>query len=406
MRILHTSDWHLGQRFHGRERYEEHAAALDWLVQTIQAEQVETLIVAGDVFDVNNPPNIARRLYYQFLTRLRTTPCRHVVIIAGNHDSPNMLEAPRELLRELGIHVIGAATEDIADELITLHDDHGKPEALVAAVPFLRDQDLRRTLSVESAAARFERVRQAISQHYHSLAAAIPAEFKSADLPVIATGHLYASGAQASDRQDNIYLGNLENISASDFPEAFHYVALGHIHRPQAVGGMSHIRYSGSLIPLSFSKTKDQKCVVLLDFEGAHLAAIREIEVPVFRRLKTITGELDYVKERLERLHRDYNEGLPAWVEVVVTGQDLTPSVADDLRAFVESLHCEILIVKLIGNKEEYGRPLTGTDLHALTPEEVFRRRCELEGYSKEKMNELMRTFRELREWMQAQDAD
>ncbi|RME09699.1 MAG: exonuclease subunit SbcD, partial [Bacteroidetes bacterium] len=144
MKILHTSDWHLGQKLTGRDRDEEHRLALDWLADFIAQEKVDVLVVAGDVFDIHNPPNSARELYYRFLRKLIQSSVRHVVVIGGNHDSPNMLEAPKELLQLLGIHVVGAATGHVSDEIIELKDADGKVELVVAAVPFLRDQDLRK----------------------------------------------------------------------------------------------------------------------------------------------------------------------------------------------------------------------------------------------------------------------
>ena len=117
MKIIHTSDWHLGQKFLYNDREAEHQMALDWLLDTITQNEVDGLVVAGDIFDIGNPPNYARRMYYRFLTQLIHTSCRHVLITGGNHDSPAMLNAPRELLQALNIHVVGAATENLEDEL-------------------------------------------------------------------------------------------------------------------------------------------------------------------------------------------------------------------------------------------------------------------------------------------------
>ena len=143
MKILHTSDWHLGQRFLFNDREQEHQRALDWLADTIRTQEVDALIVAGDIFDINNPPNYARTMYYRFLTSLLGTSCRHIIITGGNHDSPSMLNAPRELLRLLNIHVVGAVGDALEEELVELKDSEGELELVVAAVPFLRDRDLR-----------------------------------------------------------------------------------------------------------------------------------------------------------------------------------------------------------------------------------------------------------------------
>ena len=120
MKILHTSDWHLGRSLYGRKRYKEFSAFLDWLAQTIEDENVDALLVAGDVFDTSTPSNRAQELYYRFLCRVAASSCRHVVVVAGNHDSPSFLNAPKELLRALNVYVVGAVTESLEDEVIVL----------------------------------------------------------------------------------------------------------------------------------------------------------------------------------------------------------------------------------------------------------------------------------------------
>ncbi len=401
MRFLHTSDWHLGQKLLFSDREEEHGQALDWLHRMIVEHQVDALIVAGDIFDIGNPPNYARRLYYGFLTGLRTTSCRHVVITGGNHDSPSMLDAPRPLLQALNIHVVGAATGEPSDELIELLDGQGKVEAVVAAVPFLRDRDLRYGVAGEGGQERQERIQEGIRRHYAELAEAAGG-YRDAGVPILATGHLYARGAQASAKQDNIYIGNTENIDAADFPELFQYVALGHLHRPQLVGGREHIRYSGSLIPLSFSETKDDKGVYLVDFEQGRRGGIRFIEAPVFRRLKTIEGTLDEVKQSLRRFEERGERRLRPWVEVIVHTDELIPQLDVQLNEFTEGMNLELLKIRLQrldyrGLNEQAVEEIDLQDMDAL---EVFRRKCESFGSPPEEQSALEATFRELQQWL------
>ena len=143
MKVLHTSDWHIGRTLYGRKRYEEFEAFLNWLAETIQQEQVDALLVAGDIFDTSTPSNRAQELYYQFLGCVAASSCRHVVLIAGNHDSPSFLNAPRELLKALHVHVIGSIPEKREDEVLLLRRADGSPELIVCAVPYLRDRDIR-----------------------------------------------------------------------------------------------------------------------------------------------------------------------------------------------------------------------------------------------------------------------
>ena len=143
MKILHTSDWHIGRTLYGRRRYEEFEAFLAWLLATIEREQVAVLLVAGDVFDSSTPGIRAQELYYRFLCRVADSCCRHVVAIAGNHDSPSFLEAPRELLRALDVHVVGVSGDNPMDEVLVLRNQQNNPELIVCAVPYLRDRDIR-----------------------------------------------------------------------------------------------------------------------------------------------------------------------------------------------------------------------------------------------------------------------
>ena len=160
MRLLHTSDWHLGKRLFDKERYDVFENFLTWLLSTIRKERVDTLIVAGDIFDTAVPTNKSLRLYYDFLSHLSGSGCRHVVIVSGNHDSPTLLEAPKEILASLGVHVIGGA-ENPENEVIELKDSSGKLEGVVCAVPFLRERDILR-LKDDSTLCRREVIRVAV----------------------------------------------------------------------------------------------------------------------------------------------------------------------------------------------------------------------------------------------------
>lgn len=399
MKILHTSDWHLGQRLLFNDREQEHQRALDWLAATIREHAVDTLIVAGDIFDINNPPNYARTMYYRFLTGLLGTSCRHIVITGGNHDSPAMLNAPRELLRLLNIHVVGAVTGDLQDEIIELKDREGRLEMVVAAVPFLRDRDLRFSQSGEGGYERLQRVREGMAEHYRQIAALMES-YREAEVPLMATGHLYASGAKASGRQDNIYAGDVENIDAGQFPDIFHYIALGHIHRPQVVGEQEHIRYSGSLIPLSFSETKDDKSVYILHFQQDQLLEVETINLPVFRRLKSITGDLQKVKERLRRFDQKGGRELKPWIEVIVETDRLIPRLDLQLRDFTKDMDLQLLKIKIERQGDLLRRTTADTvnldDLEDV--ESVFRKKCMRFGSPPEQMDELLESFRELKD--------
>ena len=282
--ILHTSDWHLGRRLYGRMRYEEFEAFLSWLQDTISAQQVDVLIVAGDIFDTMTPSNRSQALYYEFLGKVSKSCCQHIVIVAGNHDSPTFLDAPSNVLKLLNVHVVGTACDDLNDEVMVLDNTDGTPHCIIAAVPYLRDRDVRGSSAGESAQSKDANVIAGICGHYNDVADI--AKAKQAELvkthqshiPIIATGHLFAAGGTTTDDDGvrELYVGSLGKVSADMFSESFDYVALGHLHVPQRVGGRETIRYSGSPIAMGFGEARQQKQVLLIQFgiaENEHLTA-------------------------------------------------------------------------------------------------------------------------------------
>lgn len=272
--ILHTSDWHLGRRLYGRMRYEEFEAFLNWLQETISAQKVDVLIVAGDIFDTMTPSNRAQALYYEFLGKVSKLCCEHIVIVAGNHDSPTFLDAPSKVLKFLNVHVIGTACDDLNDEVLVLDAVDGTPHCIIAAVPYLRDRDVRGSHAGESMDCKDTNVIKGIRAHYDEVASIAKArqehlsDAHQRHIPIIATGHLFAAGSKTTedDGVRDLYVGSLGQISADMFDDGFDYVALGHLHVPQRVGGCEHIRYSGSPIAMGFGEAKQQKQVLLVEF--------------------------------------------------------------------------------------------------------------------------------------------
>ncbi|RDV16010.1 exonuclease subunit SbcD [Pontibacter diazotrophicus] len=402
MRVLHTSDWHLGQRLVNLERTEEHQHFLNWLLQTIEQEQVEALIMAGDVFDNGAPSNTALKLYYDFLRKVCATCCRHIIITGGNHDSVSTLNAPRELLECFNIYVIGGATPDPLDELIELRNTQGVLELVVCAVPFLRDRDIRLSVAGESYEERETRIKEGIAAHYEAFVPHLQ-QYKEQDIPVVATGHLFAAGSTASDSEKEIHVGNLGQIGADQFPKEFDYVALGHLHRPQQVNKRHHIRYSGSPIPLSFSEVTDKKVNYVLDFKDGKLADLKELEIPCCRKLVRFKGSLEKVKQQLA-VYDNSDYTLTAWAEIQVELDTPLPDLNQQLEE-VLSLKPEIqllihrppLIKATVQTLEQQVHE--EVDLHTLREKDVFLKRCE-SAYPDSDHAELVATFSELLELM------
>lgn len=274
--LLHTSDWHLGRRLYGKPRYDEFKQFLDWQLQTLREQKVDVLLIAGDIFDTTAPSNQAQNLYYDFLSQVCHTDCRHVIIVAGNHDSASFLEAPKQLLKSFNIHIIGSMTDTPTDEVITLSDKSGQPELIVMAVPYLRDRDVRTVGHGERLDDKERKLAQGIKAHYAQIAdiamaqqAQLKAKYKRT-IPIVATGHLFTVGGQTmeGDGVRDLYVGSLGSIGAEIFHPHIDYVALGHLHIPQVVGGQPHIRYAGSPIAMGFGESRQQKQVHLLRFDA------------------------------------------------------------------------------------------------------------------------------------------
>jgi exonuclease SbcD len=302
LRILHTADWHLGHRLYDRDRTPEHRAALAWLLDTVEEEGIDVLIVAGDVFDVANPSNQARELYYEFLGQLARTKCLAAVVVGGNHDSPAMLDAPKEVLKWLNLHVVGSARTQVQEEVVSIAMP-GKdgPSIIIAAVPYLRERDIRKAKFGETSEERLVGLQQGISGHYREVAEAAEALRQNPETPIIATGHLFAGGASDhEEKKSYIYQADEHNIEGGQFPEVFDYVALGHIHRAQRVGGAEHIRYCGSLVPLTFVEGQQVRSVRIVEIgkAGAPITS-RQVNVPYFRTLLRLNAEVDEVKQAL-----------------------------------------------------------------------------------------------------------
>jgi exonuclease SbcD len=405
MKILHTSDWHLGQKFQHRDRSEEHQSALHWLTETIQAESIDCLIVAGDIFDIGNPPNYARRMYYRFLTSLLSTSCRYIVIIGGNHDSPAMLNAPKDLLEAMNVYVLGTTTGDLHDQVLKLRNKEGKLEAVVAAVPFLRDKDLRASIAGETGEERKLAIRAGIRAHYQSISELVT-PYRAQEIPTIAMGHLYVKGSYASDERANIYIGDTENIEAEQFSDLFDYVALGHIHRAQTFPTNERVHYSGSILPLSFSETKDDKIVKIVEIEAGSRIKVREVPVPLFRRLKTIELPFEELKVRLQQLHEDYKDERTVWVDAIVTDDKMIPNLDLELRELARPLNVELLKIRTTFRTNTYAFTYTERDLKDLNPLDVFLEKCKSQNLDSQETEELLSTFKELQAWMLESDSD
>lgn len=400
MRILHTADWHIGKRLHQHDMEEDFAHFAAWLVQTVQAESIDVLLVSGDIFDLANPSAAARQQYYYLLKQLMPLDCQ-VILTGGNHDSPAMLNAPRELLAALRIHIVGQLPEQWEDVLIPIGDN---PSAVVAAIPYLRDADLVKYAAEETYEERQAAVCAGIAQVFSAIAEQASAKYPG--VPLIGMGHLYTAGATLTESERDIQVGNLGAFPVDLFPAAYDYIALGHIHRPQQPG--DSVWYSGSPLALSFSEYRDSKRVVILDTATNEK---QSLPIPVFRQLIRIMGDLASCREKLAAIAIPATE-LPAWIEVVVQEENTDPAIRLAVEAMVDEFNAAGNNAVIIKHKLQFATIASDTrhlfdaerdSIQALSPLKVFARRLEKEPLTDESSAMLAEAFEEL--WQEAQQS-
>lgn len=396
MRVLHTSDWHIGRTLYGRKRYEEFESFLTWLAETIQQNRIDALLVSGDVFDTSAPSNRAQELYYRFLCRVAASVCRHVVVVAGNHDSPSFLNAPKELLRALDVHVVGSSTENTEDEVLVLRNEQDAPELIVCAVPYLRDRDIRVAEAGESVEDKERKMIEGIRNHYATVAALAEQkrEELGADIPIVGTGHLFTAGGQTVDGDGvrELYVGSLAHVTAGIFPASFDYLALGHLHMPQKVNGSETIRYSGSPLPMGFGEAKQQKSVCQVEFHNT-AASVQLIDVPVFQELECVTGDWDAISSRILELSAMDFQG---WIEVIYKGDE----VIGDLRTRLEAVICgtQMEVLRIKNNRiidRVLGQIHEEETLDDLNVNDVFERCLAANDVPEDLRSELLRAYQE-----------
>ncbi|MBN3767591.1 exonuclease subunit SbcD [Burkholderia sp. Ac-20365] len=390
MRILHTSDWHLGQNFMGKSRQAEHQALIDWLITQVDSHHVDAVIVAGDIFDTGTPPSYARELYSQLVVKLHAAGVS-LMLLGGNHDSVATLRESSALLECLSTTVTPSAAEP-ARQVRTLPlrrasrsgEVGSEVGCIVCAIPFIRPRDVIQSEAGESAEQKLRSLQESIQRYYHDVyQAAVELQTKLSseqgrNIPIIGTGHLTTVGASASDSVREIYVGALEAFPTNAFPP-FDYLALGHIHRPQKVGGHEHIRYSGSPIALSFDESSQQKEVLLVDVDENGLRAVTPLTVPTFQTLVAIKGNLKSLAAEFKEIAQHATDK-PVWVEVTVSEDDYLTDLPARVQELVEDLPIELLrIRRQRGNLTTSLTAEAGMTLDELSPHDVFERRLDSE---------------------------
>ena len=337
-RILHTADWHLGKQLMDQERHADHQRFLECFLSTVAEQSIDAVIISGDVFDGVNPPAKSEELYYTTLAALHGIGVA-AVIVSGNHDSPTMLRSASTIIGKLGHHIITDVPESGTPHIVLLPNADA-PRVAIAAIPYMREGDLRKVELNEALDDVRERVRTGWRDLYAAASDALTN--LAPNIPAIATGHLTVTGGETNkDTEREIRIGGVGDVDLNAFPDRFGYVALGHLHRPQSFpkgaenGG--HIRYSGSPVALGFSEGNHQKAFQIIDVEPAETLSIHTLPIIGNRRLIQLRGTIQELETQIEELAQPIEGELQPWVELVLTSDETFQS-ADSLSASLKKL--------------------------------------------------------------------
>lgn len=337
IRVLHTADWHLGQTFFGYDRTEEQEHFLSWLSSRLKENEIDVLIIAGDVFDVSNPSAASQRMFYRFLQEVtEENPSLQVIVVAGNHDSAARLEAPLPLLQKMRTEIKGIVPKvdgeiDYDNLLVELKNRHGETEAICMAVPFLRQGDYP---AVETEGNPYA---EGVKELYLRLLERA-LEKKKDDMAVVAIGHLQATGSEIADKDysERTIIGGLECVSPDAFSGGIAYTALGHIHKSQRVSGRENIRYAGSPLAMSFAEKNYHHGVVVVTLDGKKPAEIRKLDYSPLCELislprKGAASPPDDILEELKNMQLPEESHMP-YLEVKVLLTEPEPMLRQQIE--------------------------------------------------------------------------
>lgn len=349
-RILHTADWHIGQTLRGFSREHEHRKVFDRLEKIVVERDIDALVVAGDVFDSQNPSGEAQQLFYNTLVRLsRAQPRMTTVIVAGNHDAAGRLEAPRPLLEAFNIHVVGNVRRhggrvEAARHLVPIFDASGVVAVHVLAVSYPTAACLPNLtrLDGESGSPVIAGVRSLYAELFDTLRGQVDG------LPFVLTGHLHvAGGIESEGAERRILVGGQHAVPHDVFPMEASYVALGHLHKAQAVG-RSTVRYSGSLIPLSATEQPYVHGVTLVSLDGTQVLSEHipiDRPVPFLRIPETGDMHLTELGDHLKALDLPSDLVIQErpFVQVRLAREGLPPGFREEIDRIAENFPVRIV---------------------------------------------------------------
>ncbi len=362
MRLLHTSDWHLGRSLHRCDLRSAQAAHLDHLVDVVRSERVDAVLVAGDVFDRAVPPVDAVALYDEALFRLRDAGAR-VVVTSGNHDSASRLGVGARLVDAAGVHV-RTRPQDVGEPVL-LADEHG--EVAVYGLPYLEPEAVR-TLLPPDPGGDAEVPRGHVGVLGRAMAC-VRADLSRRPARSVVLAHAWVTGGEPSESERDVRVGGVGDVSAALF-DGIDYTALGHLHGPQVL--RPGLRYSGSPLAFSFSEAGHRKGSWLVELDARGLARVEQVPAPVPRRLSGLTGALaDLLVDPALAAQED------DWLSVVLTD----PVRPEDPMARLRTRFPHVLVLDwqpegALADERTYGARVAGRDDLEVVAEFVRHVRC------------------------------
>ena len=366
MKFIHTADWHLGNKMYDINRYSEYSNFFSWLKTEIEKENAQTLIVSGDIYDTANPPIESRTQYIQFLTSLINTCCKNVIIVGGNHDSGALLDSEKSILNLLNIHVIGSITNlKIEDMVFELYDQNNLVAGICCAVPYSRESELKQFFDGDYEDGTFSDNAYAVL--YKKVLDYAKILQGGKQIPIIATGHLYAANLEGRLKDVNgeiktddgvrvlDIVGKLGSVHAKIFPKDFDYIALGHIHYTTMVDKNPKIRYSGSPFVMGFDEANIERNILSVEINSEHHLDVRKIPVPKTFDFKRISGTCKTIITELLK-YENNPPLLPTYIEVFFIPEDGI-SIYDEIEKIEQKFPSNVFVVN---KKANIPNPISG----------------------------------------------
>lgn len=357
MRILHTSDWHLGKNLEGYSRMDEQEAFLNDFIEIVKSNNIDLIIIAGDVYDGPNPPARAEKMFYETLKKLSSNGERITLVIAGNHDNPDRLVAAGPLAREHGIIMLGTPKSVIDTGNYGNHKviDSGEgfieieingEKAVILTVPYPSEKRLNEVLygAMDDDEERLKSYSDRIKLLFDSLSEKYREETIN-----IAVSHLFAMGSEEAGSERNVQLGGSFIVDGSCFPSNAQYVALGHVHKPQIVPGtQKRARYAGSPIHYNKKEINFKKQCYIIDVKASEVCNIEEVEFKVYKPIEV--WKCESIEDAIEKC--EDNKEKDCWVYLEISTDRY---IREDEIKLMKSTKKDILEItpKIIGVDNE-----------------------------------------------------